>query len=302
MAAAGDFVGEEVFGHEGVGEDGLGFEEEVFPFGAAVAGGVARAEVGHDELADSGKLGGLGGHGGGGMLAGEGHFGVGVGEGGFVDEDVGVAGEFDGAIAKYGISAIHHAPSDLRRPDKICAIVGASVGESDGLSVFEFAVEGSEGDVFGFGFFEVEGARAIVFGDAVGMSGDAVFELGAVYAEFAVIEDEARFDGVDAEGVGEVSLGIAKGAVQVIFEFGRTVDVDFADGSSESATGKESSESEGVVAVHVGDEDAADLAGAQIAAEELVLGAFTAVEEPDLGALGQAEGDTGDVARSGGNA
>ena len=85
FAAAGDFVGEEVFGHQGVWEDGFGFEEEVFPFGASVAGGVARAEVGHNELPDAREMSRLGGHGGGGVLAGKGHFGFGVGKGGFMD-------------------------------------------------------------------------------------------------------------------------------------------------------------------------------------------------------------------------
>ena len=54
--------------------------------------------------------------------------------------------------------------------------------------------------------------------------------------------------------------------------------------------------------MHVGDENTADLAGAQVAAEKLLLGAFATVKEPNFGALGQTEGDAGDVARSGGNA
>ena len=57
-----------------------------------------------------------------------------------------------------------------------------------------------------------------------------------------------------------------------------------------------------MVAVHVGDENTADLAGAQIATEKLLLGAFAAVEEPNFGALGQTKGNAGDVARSGGDA
>lgn len=57
-----------------------------------------------------------------------------------------------------------------------------------------------------------------------------------------------------------------------------------------------------MVAVHMSDENTADLAGAQIAAEKLLLRTFTTVEEPDFGALRQTEGDAGYVARSGGNA
>jgi len=168
--------------------------------------------VGHDELPDACKMSGLGGHGGGGVLAGKGHFGFGVGKGGFVDEDVGVAGEFDRSIAKYGIGAVDHAASVFGGSDKISAVYGASVGKSDSLAVFEFAVKGTEGDALCFGFFDVEGAGAIAFGDAVGVGGDAVFEQGAVYAKFAVVHDKSGFDGMNTEGVGEVGLGVTQGA------------------------------------------------------------------------------------------
>lgn len=164
--------------------------------------------MGHDELPDACEMGGLGGHGGGGVLAGKGEFGVGVGKGGFVDEDVGVTGEFDGSIAKYGVGAIDHAASVFSGSDKISAVYGASVWEGNGLAVFEFAVERAEGDAFCFGFFDVEGAGAIAFGDAVSMSGDAVFEQCAVYAKFAVVHDKTRFDGMNSEGVGQMGLGV----------------------------------------------------------------------------------------------
>lgn len=57
-----------------------------------------------------------------------------------------------------------------------------------------------------------------------------------------------------------------------------------------------------MVAVHVGDENTANLTGAQIASEKLLLSAFAAVEEPNFGALGKTKGDAGHVARSGGDA
>ena len=166
----------------------------------------------HDQLPDACEMCGLGRHGGGGVLAGKGEFGVGVGKGGFVDQDVGVAGEFDGSIAKYGVGAVDHAASVFGGSDKISAVYGASVGEGDGLAVFEFAVKGAEGDAFCFGFFDVEGAGAIAFSDAVGVGGDAMFEQGAVYAKFAVVHDEARFDGMNPERVGEMGLGMSQGA------------------------------------------------------------------------------------------
>jgi hypothetical protein len=42
-----------------------------------------------------------------------------------------------------------------------------------------------------------------------------------------------------------------------------------------------------VIAVHVGDEDAANLGGFDVAAEELVLSAFAAVKEPNFSPLGE---------------
>ena len=166
----------------------------------------------HDQLPDACEMSRLGRHGGSGMLTGKGEFGIGVGKSGFVDQDVGVTGEFDGSIAKYGVGAIDHAASIFGGSDKISAVYGPSVGKGDGLAVFEFAVKGSEGDAFCFGFFDVEGAGAIAFGDAVGVGGDAMLEQGAVYPKFAVVHDEARFDGMNPQGVGEVGLGVTQGA------------------------------------------------------------------------------------------
>ena len=57
----------------------------------------------------------------------------------------------------------------------------------------------------------------------------------------------------------------------------------------------ETREAEDVVAVHVRDEDAGDLAVLQVRAHELVLCCFAAVEEPDL--VGETQGVGGDVAR-----
>jgi hypothetical protein len=45
-----------------------------------------------------------------------------------------------------------------------------------------------------------------------------------------------------------------------------------------------------VVTVHVGNEDSPQLGHPQRTAQKLVLGAFPAVEQPELGALGKAHG------------
>ena len=49
-------------------------------------------------------------------------------------------------------------------------------------------------------------------------------------------------------------------------------------GSRHAKAGQQARQAEDVVSVHVGDEDAPQLRDPQLAAKELVLGAFTAVE------------------------
>ena len=81
--------------------------------------------------------------------------------------------------------------------------------------------------------------------------------------------------------------GFATGA-QKVSESGGTVDVNISGRATEFAGGKETGQSEKVVAVKVCNEDAADLRDAQGAAQDLVLRAFAAIEQPDFRALRQA--------------
>ncbi len=57
-----------------------------------------------------------------------------------------------------------------------------------------------------------------------------------------------------------------------------------------------------MIAVHVGDKDTANLAGLEVAFEELVLGAFATVKQPHFGTLRETKGYAGDVAGAGGYA
>ena len=65
----------------------------------------------------------------------------------------------------------------------------------------------------------------------------------------------------------------------------RAVDVDAARVRGHAAGREQPHQPEDVVAVHVRDEDARDLADVQVAAQELVLRPLAAVEEPHLAAL-----------------
>lgn len=54
-----------------------------------------------------------------------------------------------------------------------------------------------------------------------------------------------------------------------------------------------------MIAVHVGNEDAAKLAYFEVTALELVLGSFSAVKEPEFRFLGKTKGDRRNIPRSG---
>lgn len=54
-----------------------------------------------------------------------------------------------------------------------------------------------------------------------------------------------------------------------------------------------------MIAVHVGNEDAAQLAYFEVTALELVLGSFSAVKEPEFRFLGKTKGDRRNIPRSG---
>lgn len=81
----------------------------------------------------------------------------------------------------------------------------------------------------------------------------------------------------------------------------RAIDINLTHGSRKAATGKQAHQAKDVIAVHVGNENAADLTGSQVTAQQLVLGGFTAVKEPNFLALGQPQSHTGNIACAGGH-
>ena len=79
------------------------------------------------------------------------------------------------------------------------------------------------------------------------------------------------------------------------------IEIDALAGASHAQAGQEARQPKHVVTVHVGNKDAAELGHPQLAPQELVLGGFAAVEQPQLGALRQPEGHGRDIAAAGGN-
>jgi len=203
-----DFMGVEVVGHEGVGEDGAGFGQEVFQ-NNGVAGGIAGAEVGHDQLLDSGGEGNLSSHGGSGMEPLVSKFGILVGEGGFMDEDIGSTGEFDGAFTKNGVGAVDKAASWLRCATEVGTVNDAAIREGDGFASLEFAVEGAGGDTQFGGPLDVKASGAIFFSNAVAKGGDAVGEGSTLDGKAVILKQDAGADGMHLDRVRKVGLRIA---------------------------------------------------------------------------------------------
>lgn len=120
-------------------------------------------------------------------------------------------------------------------------------------------------------------------------------------SELIVFKQQTGLNGMHFDGIGKMSLGIATRRSEKFIQLGRPIDVNPTGIARQSATCQQPHQPVGVIAVHVGDEDARNLAAPHIASQKLVLRAFATVEQPNLRSLWQAEGNAGDIARSGGH-
>ena len=77
--------------------------------------------------------------------------------------------------------------------------------------------------------------------------------------------------------------------MQIVVERIRPVEINAVATAAEPEAGQQARQPEHVIPMHMGDEDSAQLGQAQITAHELVLGAFTAVKQPQFGALRQTD-------------
>ena len=108
-------------------------------------------------------------------------------------------------------------------------------------------------------------------------------ELGAAHRDVVVVEQHCTAGGgvfhpVAAQRVANAGGGGAQHALEVVAQWVGAVEIDAAAGAIQPQAGQEPRQAEHVIPMHVGDEDAPQLAHPQFAAQELVLGAFTAVE------------------------
>ena len=230
------------------------------------------------------------------MEAAMGEFLIAAGIGRFVNQNIDTLRQLDSAPAVGGIRAIGDASPGNVRPAEIPPIKLASIVERDALASLEPAVQSAWGNAHRHGFFDIESAGAVSLDDAIAEGLDAMLERLATDREFIVLKDRARFNRLSLRPVGKVCLGLARHISHVLFESGRAINIYAARMTRHSGGSQQPDQAEEVIAVHVRDEDAPDLADLQIALDELVLCAFATIEEPHLGSLGQAQGDARNVA------
>jgi hypothetical protein len=142
----------------------------------------------------------------------------------------------------------------------------------------------------------IERAGAFRFGDGVSERIDAVVETAAADREATVVEDRSFFHDMEFQGEGDGGPGAAEAGPYILFQSGRAVESNRAGIARQAACRQQSGKAEDVVAVQMGDEDAGDAAHLQIRADELMLGSFAAVEEPEFAAFRRTQDRRRDVA------
>ncbi|MFM2431995.1 MAG: hypothetical protein RLZZ511_3208 [Cyanobacteriota bacterium] len=195
----------------------------------------------------------------------EGHVGILVGEGGFVNEHVGILSKGNRVFAEDRVGAVDELPANFRGAAEIRAVDDLAIFQGDRRTIFQFAVERAEGNAQGFGLFDIEGAGPIAFHHPVPIGRNPVLQQFAGNGKFVIFKHLSGFDRMDAQGIGEVSVGIAAAGFDIVMQIRGAVEINLVNIARETATGEESHQAKDVIAMHVGDEDAANLARSQVA-------------------------------------
>ena len=124
-----------------------------------------------------------------------------------------------------------------------------------------------------------------------------MFQRLAGDAEIFFAVDEAGFDRVYFERVGECGARDSAAHAHVLFETVRAVEMYLLRLSRKPAGGEQPHQAEEMIAVQVCDEDAADLADLERRALQLLLRALAAIEQPHFAALRQPERHARNIAR-----
>ena len=128
----------------------------------------------------------------------------------------------------------------------------------------------------------------------------------AAHSDVAILQQGGAAGGGGAAAVEAQRIADAGGAgvqhpLQVVPQPVGAVEVDARAAARQAQAGQQPWQAEHMVAVHVGHEHPPQLAHPQLAAQELVLGALAAVEQPQLRPLGQAQGHGRHIAAAGGH-
>ena len=262
--------------------------------------------MGEGQLFHPGGQGGLGGHGAGGVLAGEGQLGLGVGKGALVDQQIGAPGQLHRRLTEHRVGAVHHAGAGSLRAAEAGAVDDPTVLEGDAAPLLELGVHRPRRDAQGPGPFHVEPPRPRLLVHPIGAGRDPVGEGRAAHGDVAVLQQGGAAGGGGAAAVKAKRIADTGGAgvqhpFQIVPQPVGAVEVDAGAGARQAQAGEQPGQAEHMVAVHVGHEHPPQLAHPQVTAQELVLGALAAVEQPELRPLGQAQGHGGHIAAAGGH-
>ena len=162
--------------------------------------------MGEHKLADTRFSRGLGRHRAGGVLTLEGHVGLRMGKGGFVNEQVCTLRQGDGCFAEHGVRAVHKTCSGFFGPAQGSAVDLTSILQRDGFPPLEGGINRSGGDRQLLSFLDVKATGLRFFLNAIGIGRNAMVQRCGPHGEICVLKnDPIRFSGtadlVHLEGI-----------------------------------------------------------------------------------------------------
>lgn len=300
----------EIVGKSCVRENGAGFRGQ--RVGVAIV--ITCADVREDERARVGAFGCAGGVLGGGVAVGRCQRGFPFAERRFMDQHICVVRQRDDMVAGACIAEDRDDPPRLWRSDEGIGSQHAAIGQCHRITAFELAVDGACGHTDACQRGDVERPGRVVFDDAIAVTGDAVMERQADHGELMVGAHDGGFGGacavwrgalrhaarwrnfVDAQRIGQMRLTGGQRGFDERSQAGGAVHIQRAVKPRERAAAQYAGQAKDVIAVQVRDEHLFQLGQRQRGTHDLMLGGFTAVEQPKRASfLEQGEGNRCDV-------
>src|SRR5436309_4038791 len=198
-----------------------------------------------------------------------------------VDQDVRVMGDLHERLVRHRVSGIHDLASSPRRPEHVLR-PDRTVSDSDCLSFLQPAVEGSARHTKRFRPVDTEAPRARLLLEGVGVAGHRVDRLERLHGILAAVDLSAGREllGSDREARREMPEGEQFGHEPL--DAPRPLDFERHLASVHGHALDHAGQSEEMVSVEMGEEDAGDLHETEAAQHELPLRPFAAVEQHDF--------------------